>query len=106
MNFDESSMPAIQTAERIQRLHHAGSLRPPASDAACETDDGHCAGRECVHAERPVPLGHVATRIQHVARFYIFNCCAERKPVLGEPQSAGTHVLLNGLMLEAIETEI
>ena len=59
---------AAEFAERMQRLHHAGALRPAAAHAGGQRDHGQFAARERGQAGFAQFLCRRRGGVQHVAR--------------------------------------
>ena len=96
MRFDEVAMPSAQLAEGIERLDHAGALRPATAHAAGQGDHGDTPFGQRLHAQRAMP------RIEFIGRG-IFDVARDRQTILRQTNAAGAQVGLDLLVLHAVE---
>jgi len=112
VDLDERTVPAAQFAERVQRLDHAGSLRPSAARACGEADHGHRPLAQRLHTDvvaLPSRAGGTPfcrlepQRIAHIVGLDVADLCAGGEAVLCQADAPAAKVGSNLLVLDAVK---
>ena len=105
MRLEERPVPAGQPGERMQRLDHAGALRPAAAHAGGQRHHGRLAAPQRLEAGLGVFAGDAAPGVGHVPGQHVLDHARRRQAVLRQADQAPAQVVANAFVLPAIETE-
>jgi hypothetical protein len=102
-NARKSAVPAAQLAEWVQRLHHAGALRPAAAHARGQGDHGQLASRQGLHSRPPVIGGQGSERIHDILLLRIADVGVHGQAVLRQADAAVFQVGADLLVLRPVK---
>jgi len=103
MRLDERAVLAVQLAEGVQGLDHAGALRPAAPDAAGQSHDGHFAAAQRLPASRECVGIRLDGRVDRIAGPHVRDPRRHRQPVLRQADAPCAQVMPDLFVLRTVE---